>query len=428
LGSQLAAALSLLHKKSEEISELRAQVNTLRRMTTHGDANIVYTQADQPRNSWEGTDYRVAEVQTDHEPEADTTLDSERARWTQEKSALRDEVDALRGDKTRALGDVNFFREQYQRASDFASSTRSENEELSARAALAESQAVNGVALVRATLEVRVTKLEAEARKYKALSEMLTERSRRTDDDVRFRAALMPELERELRQLSRQYREAEAELEETQDELRAQKRANVRLRRQVASLETKERSDAAESSRKREPVPWSDDDESDEDYRPGSGPSAPGSPKGNNDGSSPQHQGSHHDSPPPNEDDAQPAGADLEVEQSTSVGLDASLQSSSADMVYLCRWRPGDLAGYCDAVVASKQVKTSTRPACGDSMLTPYRNCTSTWRRTIFPAIKPSPMSIVCFLLRGGIAASHSPSLYWALKSCAVTTTPIPDS
>jgi len=324
-------------------------------MTTDGDANIVHTQADKQQNSWEGTDYRAAEVQTDQGPEADTTLDSERARWTQEKAALQDEVDALRGDKARALADVNFFREQYQRASDFASSTRSENEELSTRAALAESQTVNGVALVRATLEVRVTKLEAEVRKYKALSEMLTERARRTDDDVRFRAALMPELDRDLRQLSRQYGEAEAELEETQDELRAQKRANVRLRRQVASLETKERSDAAESH-KREPVPWSDDDD-DEDYRPGSGPSASASPKGNNDGSSPQHQGSHHDSPPTNEDGAQPAGADLDLEQSTSVGLEASLQSSSDDMVYLCRWRPGDPAGYCDGVVASKQVK-----------------------------------------------------------------------
>lgn len=397
MGSQLAAALSLLHKKSEEISELRAQLNTLRKMTIDGDANVVHTQADKSQSS---SDYRAAEIQT----EADTSLDSERARWTQEKAALQDEVDVLRGDKARALADVNFFREQYQRASDFASSTRSENEELSARAALAESQAVNGVALVRATLEVRVTKLEAEVRKYKALSEMLTERARRTDDDVRYRAALMPEVERDLRQLSRQYREAEAELEETQDELRAQKRANVRLRRQVASLETKERSDVAES-RKREPVPWSDDDD-DEDYRPGSDPSA--SPKGN-DGSSPQHQGNHHDSPP-NDDGAQPASADLDLEQSTSAGLEASVQSSSDDMVYLCRWRPGDPAGYCDAVVTSKQVKTPTRPSCGDSVLTPYRNCTSTWRPTIFPVIKLCRTSIVCFALRGGIDASHRPS------------------
>lgn len=322
-------------------------------MTSDGDANIVHTQADKSQNRWEATDYQAAEVQTDQGPEGDTTLDSERARWTQEKAALQDEVDALRGDKTRALGDVDFFREQYQRASDFASSTRSENEELSARAALAESQAVNGVALVRATLDARVTKLEAEVRKYKTLSEMLTERARRTDDDVRYRAALMPELERDFRQLSRQYRETEAELEETQDELRAQKRANVRLRRQVASLETKEGSDAAAESRKREPVPWSDD-EDDEDYRPGSGPSASASPMGNNDGPSPQHQGSHS---PPNEDGAQPAGADLDLEYLTSVGPEASVQSRSDDMVYLCRWRPGDPAGYCDAVVASKQVK-----------------------------------------------------------------------
>lgn len=347
LASQLAAALGLLHKKSEEISELRAQVDK-RRRTTNGEASFVHMQADRTLNCGEGTSYLAVEIQTEQDSDAYIALNSERARWTQEKAALQDEVDTLRGDKARALADVDFFRDQYQRASAFASSTRSENEELLARAELAESQAVNGVALVRATFEARVTKLEAEVQKYKALSDMLTSRARRTDDEVRYRAALMPELEREFKQLHQQFRETEAELEDANDELRAEKRTNVRLKRRIASLEAKERSDEG-VSRPREPVPWSDD-EDDEDYRPVDDPSS--SPRGDGDGSSPQHhQGCHS---PHSEDDAAPA--DVEPEQLASVGLEASAQPSNEDMVYLCRWRPGEPEGYCDAVVASKQV------------------------------------------------------------------------
>ncbi|KAH9177641.1 hypothetical protein EDB89DRAFT_1825787, partial [Lactarius sanguifluus] len=129
--------------------------------------------------------------------------------WSEEKTALQSETDALRADKAQALTDVEFFREQYQRASAFASSTRSENEELLARATLAESQSVNGIAMIRATFEGRVDKLETEVRKYKALSEMLIERARRTDDDVRYRAAVAPEFEREYQLLHRQFDERE---------------------------------------------------------------------------------------------------------------------------------------------------------------------------------------------------------------------------
>jgi hypothetical protein len=318
-------------------------------------------QADKSPNGKEGMDYRTVEVQTDGDPVED-------ARWAQEKVVLQGELGALRGDKAQALADVDFFRGQYLRASAFASTTRTENEELLARATLAESQAVNGVAMVRKTFEGRVSKLEGEVRKYKALSEMLTERARRTDDDVRYRAALMPELEREFRELRRQYKETEAELEETGDELRAEKRANVKLKRRLANLEAKAKSpspDDAEASRQREPMLWSDNDEDDEDYRPGNNsPSPP--PR-------PQHEGSHSHSPPnvEGEDDAQPP-PDGELEQLTSVGLDASAQSSNDDMVYLCRWRPGDPTGYCDAVVASKQVKQN--PTCPSREGTPYAN------------------------------------------------------
>ena len=342
LGSQLAAALDLLHKKSEEISELRAQVVTLRTRSTDDEASLMHQQAGNGAlHVREGVDYLATGIQTDHDDEAHTAWNSERTRWAEEKLALQVEAEALRGEKARALADVDFFREQYQRASAYASTTRSENEDLSARATLVESQVVNGVALVRATFEARVTKLESEVRKYKALSEMLTERARRTDDNVRFRAARAFEMDVELRNLRGEFREMEAELEETIDELRAKKRANARLRRQVASLESREQAADAGTPTGQELTVGSDE-KGDEEYRP---PSS--SPRGGRDGS-PSRLHSPRD-----EDDAGPTNGEIEQ----LVYLGESAQSSNDDMVYLCQWRSGEPAGCCDAVVNTKEVK-----------------------------------------------------------------------
>ena len=294
-------------------------------------------------------DYLATGSQTDQDDEANTAWNAERTRWAEEKLALQGEADALRGEKARALADVDFFREQYQKASAFASTTRSENEELSARATLAESQAVNGVAMVRATFEARVAKLEAEVRKHKALSELLTKQARLTGDDVRFKAARLPEVERNFAKFKERFWEMEDELEETKDDLRAEQRANTRLRRRVASLEPKE-SAAADVGQptERELVLWNEE-EDDEDYRPSKGsPSPPPMDGGDHDGSPPQHDGPHA------EDDT--GAADGEIEQLASIGLGESAQSSNDDMVYLCRWRPDEPTGLCDCVLTSKQV------------------------------------------------------------------------
>ena len=56
---------------------------------------------------------------------------------------------------------------------------------------------MDGNALIRTTFEARVGKLEYEARKYFMLSDVLTERTRRTDDDIHYRTAIVLELERE---------------------------------------------------------------------------------------------------------------------------------------------------------------------------------------------------------------------------------------
>jgi phage regulator Rha-like protein len=297
----------------------------------------------------EATDYLMTEVQTDRDNETYKDWNLERTRWTEEKLALQAGAEALRGEKERALADIDFFRVQYQRASDFASSTRSENEELSARAALAESQATKGVALVRATFEGRVTKLEAEVQKYKALSEVLTERARRTDDEVRYRAALVPEFERNFRQFEGRFNELEAELEETKDELFDEKRANAKLRRQVARLE--QAADVGQSTEQHQDYTFWSDEKDDGDYNPPRSPSS--SPRGDSDRSSIQSQ-RQEDHSPRNEDDARLE--DGEIEELDSFGLGESAQSSNDAMVYLCRWIPGESTGNCDAVVNTKEV------------------------------------------------------------------------
>jgi hypothetical protein len=293
-------------------------------------------------------DYLATGSQTDQDDEASTAWNSERTRWAEEKLALQGEAEALRGEKARALADVDFFREQYQKASAFASTTRSENEELLARAALAESQAVNGVAMVRATFEARVAKLEAEVRKHKALSELLTKQARLTGDDVRYKAALLPEVERKFAELADRFWEVEDELEKAKVNLRAEQRANTWLRRRVASLEPKV-SSAADVGQptERELVLWNEE-EGDEDYRPSRSPSPSPKSGSHHDGSPPQHHSPHA------EDGA--GAADGEIERLASIGLGESAQSSNDDMVYLCRWRPDEPAGHCDVVLTSKQV------------------------------------------------------------------------
>jgi hypothetical protein len=364
-------ALNLLHKKSEEISELQAQVDALREQPTNG---VVDPGAKRTQLSEKGADHVATGVQTDQIREAQAAFDLERAGWAEEKAALQSEADVLRADKEQALTDVEFFRMQYQKASAFTNSTRSENEELLARATLAESQAANGIAMIRATFEARVGKLESEARKYKALSDLLTERARRTDDDVRYRAAIAPELEREYRRLQRQLDERESELDDIKDELQAEKKVNSRLRRLVARLEAE---GLANGGRSHDKPPRLSDDEDDEDYVPDTRPS----------------------SPPPNEGGAGPSQRDQpaflnneEVTMRTDqdaerlAGDDSASRSNDGDMVYLCWWRSGE--GGCDAAVASKSVSHSLHRDCAIRYADFRRSCTSMYFHITFPVIE----------------------------------------
>ncbi|KAF8325474.1 hypothetical protein F5887DRAFT_1188124 [Amanita rubescens] len=106
-----------------------------------------------------------------------------------------DAVENATKGKESALKDIDFFREQYARASGFVTSTREENKELEKRAKIAEDQAKSGVAMIKATYENKVKELERHMEKWQTMATFLIQKDYRTENDqLRRRAAEHPEL------------------------------------------------------------------------------------------------------------------------------------------------------------------------------------------------------------------------------------------
>ncbi|KAI0673340.1 hypothetical protein C8Q78DRAFT_1076361 [Trametes maxima] len=103
-----------------------------------------------------------------------------------------------------AESDRDLFKNLYSEASTHAARLAQENAELEERAKLAESQVRDGLAMVRGTFEGQVQKLREEVAKWQGLCKVLQEKDERTDDEVRRRAALEPELREENERLLRE--------------------------------------------------------------------------------------------------------------------------------------------------------------------------------------------------------------------------------
>ena len=146
---------------------------------------------------------------------------STQEQWEQTLAELHSMNEDLQKRKADAEKDRDLFRDLYSRASLHASEVSKENNELTERATLAETQAHDGVAMVKATYEERLRLLEQEVERWKGQVHVLTERDRRMDDELRRRAALEPELRRENARLREQlialeedYRRVEGTLED----------------------------------------------------------------------------------------------------------------------------------------------------------------------------------------------------------------------
>ncbi|KAI0742876.1 hypothetical protein C8Q80DRAFT_1273469 [Daedaleopsis nitida] len=109
------------------------------------------------------------------------TTPSTEQEWEQKLAQLRATNEELQRRRADAEKDRDLFRDLYGKASAHASAVSAENNELAERAALAEGQARDGVAMLKATYDER--------------------RDARMDDEIRRRAALEPELRVENEQL-----------------------------------------------------------------------------------------------------------------------------------------------------------------------------------------------------------------------------------
>ena len=123
------------------------------------------------------------------------------AEWEAKLIQLRKENEELQRRKAEAEKDRDLFRDLYNKASAHASEVSKENNELLERAELAEGQARDGLAMIKATYDDRVRRAEEEAKRWKAQYQLLTSRDTRMDDDIRRRAALEPELRAEVARL-----------------------------------------------------------------------------------------------------------------------------------------------------------------------------------------------------------------------------------
>ncbi|KAI0651153.1 hypothetical protein C8Q79DRAFT_15322 [Trametes meyenii] len=132
---------------------------------------------------------------------ASKTQSAPSAEWELKLSQLRTANEELQRRKAEAEKDRDLFRDLYGKASAHASEVSKENNQLLERAELAEGQARDGLAMIKATYEERVRRTEQEAARWRAQYKLITERDSRVDDELRKRAALEPELRAEVQRL-----------------------------------------------------------------------------------------------------------------------------------------------------------------------------------------------------------------------------------
>ncbi|KAH0828738.1 hypothetical protein J3R83DRAFT_3159 [Lanmaoa asiatica] len=167
---------------------------------------------DQDRLKWEVERVSWVEGKTGWETER-ATLQEKQEALLRSVDELTVKVESMTAAKASAEKDRDFFREQYAQASGFVSSVREENMDLEKRVKIAEGQAREGVAAIKAFFEVFfsplgnlyqcaltsifkgcIKTLQADVDRWRGLAELLQEKDRRTNDELRLRAAQTPEL------------------------------------------------------------------------------------------------------------------------------------------------------------------------------------------------------------------------------------------
>ena len=189
----LGAAMHLLNTKSEEISKLEDQLSAEQRKNKDllQQLSALQLRLTEPTTSVTPSPTKALEQEL---AEARAQLAMQTASWEFDRAALVLDIETAKRGKVSAENDRDFFREQYTKASGFVSSVRDENSELEERIKIATDQAQSGVSLIKSTFELRIKSLEKDVQAWRRMAEFLVEKDRRTNDDMRRRAAEEPEL------------------------------------------------------------------------------------------------------------------------------------------------------------------------------------------------------------------------------------------
>ncbi|KAJ7234746.1 hypothetical protein B0H12DRAFT_153874 [Mycena haematopus] len=152
----------------------------------------------------------------------------------QSKAAVEAERDSARREQAAAEQQRDEFQEIYLRASQFAEEKRAANVGLEKRVKIAEEQTKEGVALLRATFELREETLKSEARDWRNQAIFLREQAIRTnDDELRRKAGEHPELVAKCAQLTNENETLEEKMEYFEEDLRVKQDEIDRLEHQL---------------------------------------------------------------------------------------------------------------------------------------------------------------------------------------------------
>lgn len=214
---QLNSALGLLHQKSEEIADLKMRISdgederrALLDRIALLEAESKVVQREQLSSSEPAIESAAAEAAA-----LQASMDELRETYessVKERDGLVVEIDLLKISRDDAEKNASIFKDLYSKASSFTDELREENANLRSRLTLAETQVSKGIQQIRALYSAQAKKMSTELERSQLLLRVLQEKDRRTDDDVRRKAAREPELLAKIEELRADYQEKKGDL------------------------------------------------------------------------------------------------------------------------------------------------------------------------------------------------------------------------
>lgn len=214
---QLNSALGLLHQKSEEIADLKMRISdgederrALLDRIALLEAESKVVQREQLSSSEPAIESQAAEAAA-----LQASMDELRETYessVKERDGLVVETDLLKISRDDAEKNASIFKDLYSKASSFTDELREENANLRSRLTLAETQVSKGIQQIRALYSAQAKKMSTELERSQLLLRVLQEKDRRTDDDVRRKAAREPELLAKIEELRADYQEKKGDL------------------------------------------------------------------------------------------------------------------------------------------------------------------------------------------------------------------------